>query len=177
MRKRLQARQVKEPTGSRVATDLYCQSRFRELPTKLGWGHSAMSPHCAGMDVVGVKKAAAMSVAGTGSCRTRARWPLTRELTRSVVPSGKASASWCWCGFSGLSLQNCATLKGIFLDPNQRPRYVTFCSNTNSVPGRRQTATRVSSALANPRVLVPRKSVETSVSPTLAGRDAMACIL
>ena len=56
MRKRLQARQVKEPTGSRVATDLYCQSRFRELPTKLGWGHSAMSPHCAGMDVVGVKK-------------------------------------------------------------------------------------------------------------------------
>ena len=29
MRKRLQARQVKEPTGSRVATDLYCQSRSR----------------------------------------------------------------------------------------------------------------------------------------------------
>ena len=95
---------------------------------------------------------AAMSVGETGSCRMRARWPFTRELTRSVVPSGKASASWCWCGFSGLSLQNCATLKGTLLDPNQRPRYLTFCSNANSVPGSRQTATSVSSALANPRV-------------------------
>ena len=144
---------------------------MRGLPTEPRCRHSSMSPHCADMDAVGVAKCvlAPMSVAETGSCRTRARWPFTRELTRSVVPSGKASASQCWNGFSGLSLQNCATLKGTFLDPNQRPRRLTFCSNTNSVPGSRQTATSVSSALANPRVQLPRKSVETIVSACLGG--------
>ena len=51
---------------------------------------------------------------------------------------------------------------------------LTFLSNANSVPGRRQTATLFSAGEAKPRVAAPRKLVDIRVSPTFAGRDAMA---
>ena len=56
MRKRLQARQVKEPTGSRVATDLYCQSRF-EASDQATLGTFCNVTSLRGYGAVGVKKA------------------------------------------------------------------------------------------------------------------------
>jgi len=94
-----------------------------------------------------------------------------------VLPSGKARASRCWHRTSGAILQNFATSKLTLCDLNQRPRYLTFVSKANSVPGSRQTATVFSAGEAKPAVAHPRKWVETRASPTLAGRDAMACRL
>jgi hypothetical protein len=37
--------------------------------------------------------------------------PFTNELTKTVLPSEKASTSWCWEGPAGAILQNFATLK------------------------------------------------------------------
>ena len=46
-----------------------------------------------------------------------------------------------WQIISGVILQNFATLYLMVWDLNQPPRYLTFLSNANAVPGRRQTAT------------------------------------
>jgi hypothetical protein len=48
--------------------------------------------------------------------------------------------------------------------------HATSRAKDNSVPGRTQTATLVSSDAANPRVPVPKSRV-VSLSPTFAGRD------
>src|SRR5262249_1327186 len=53
----------------------------------------------------------------------------------------------------------------------------TSLSNAISVPGRRHTATLGSPTSANPCVVVFQNCVETSLSPTLAGRDAASCSL
>src|SRR5262249_46166552 len=50
--------------------------------------------------------------------------------------------------------------------------YLTSFSNAISVPGKRHTATFVSSIAANPRVMEFSNFVVTSLSPTFAGRDA-----
>jgi hypothetical protein len=57
---------------------------------------------------------------------TLLRCPLVRVFTKTVLPSGKARASWCWQRISGAILQNFATLKLTEWDLNQLPRYLTF---------------------------------------------------
>src|SRR4029077_16605512 len=74
-------------------------------------------------------------------------------------------------------VQNLATRKLVVPVQIHPWSYLTSCSKANSVPGSRQTATPGSPSAAKPRVGVLGNVVVTSVSPTLAGRDAMACRL
>jgi hypothetical protein len=62
-------------------------------------------------------------------------------------------------------------------EESERMMHLTSRSNTNSVPGRRQTATFGSPTAANPRVNSFTNWVETSLSPTFAGRFATCCRL
>src|SRR6188508_288242 len=52
------------------------------------------------------------------------------------------------------------------------PSYLTSASNASSVPGGRHTEMSGSPTAAKPRVIELGKCVETSLSPTLAGRAA-----
>src|SRR6267378_7402159 len=113
----------------------------------------------------------------TGNCSTVARWPSTSSVTRTLLPSGNSIASWWRCGTFGSTTPNLATRKLVVLVQIHPWSYLTSCSKANSVPGSRQTATPGSPSAAKPRVEVLGNVVVMSVSPTLAGRDAMACRL
>ena len=108
-------------------------------------------------------------------------WPAVRALDWSPEPflhlGSQARRGSASNGGRGPAEKRPPAGRSFPRHPKKLRSHLTSSSNATSAPGLRQTATERAPSSANPRVVVIGNVVVTNLSPTFAGRVAMACKL